>query len=443
MTTRAPSIPAHPPSAATTTTARPSTNGHPHPLLTPLINDVLEPDREYHHYAHTPLASDPTALQDFVLAADGDDVDPGHVFDRLRWGGQFVFASRSARRAADLARQFQGNGFILERRPVFLRKPWPLIPFLARRIHYFVARKVHLIRPGEFTERFTYHVELVHHHGPDHDGDHVVLKRVPTFESVVARLRHKFPDTPVEALEKRARKFTDKIFPTFLTREAAILMILQEHLPRRYASRVPRVIDMEKDIRGFVTSFKMNWLRNGGRPLSQIEFAMQAADLLQAVHDSAGIIHLDLRLDNMVITEHGVGFVDFGSAVRVNENLASNPMLGTLFEELMKTSHIQRMLYTMTKSGEVTASHFVNKVGKVDKGVDVFYLALQFTTPHANPDLANLIHFEPNSEMARRIAALSKTVLRPGDPNDSSHQSAKDILRSLELIDRDLMPHRR
>jgi serine/threonine protein kinase len=200
---------------------------------------------------------------------------------------------------------------------------------------------------------------------------------------------------------------------------------------------------MEKDIRGFVTSFKMNWLRNGGRPLSQIEFAMQAADLLQAVHDSAGIIHLDLRLDNMVITEQGVGFVDFGSAVRVNENLASNPMLGTLFEELMKTSHIQRMLYTMTKSGEVTASHFVNKVGKVDKGVDVFYLALQFATPHANPDLASLIHHEPNSEMAQRLAALSKTVLRPGDPNDASHQSAKDILRSLELIDRDLMHHRR
>ena len=148
-------------------------------------------------------------------------------------------------------------------------------------------------------------------------------------------------------------------------------------------------------------------------------------------------------MDNMVITEHGVGFVDFGSAVRVGENLSTNPMLGTLFEELMRTSHIQRMLYTMTKSGEVTANHFVDNVGKVDKGVDVFYLALQFTTPHANPDLAHLIHYDPNGEMARRIAALSKTVLRPGDPNDKSHQSAKDILRALELIDRDLTTHRR
>jgi len=428
--------PSSPPAAPRA--ARPSTNGHPHPLLAPLINDVLEPDREYHHYAHTPLAADPTALQDFVLAADGDDVDPAHVFDRLRWGGQFVFASRWARRAAELARQFQGNGFVLETRPSVLRKPWPLIPFLARRIHYFVARKVHLVRPGEFTDRFTYQVELVHHHGPTHDGDHVVLKRVPTFESVVARLKHKFPDTPIEALEKRARKFTDKIFPTFLTREAAILMILQEHLPKRYANRVPRVVDMEKDIRGFVTSFKMNWLRNGGRPLSQIEFAMQAADLLQAVHDSAGIIHLDLRLDNMVITDHGVGFIDFGSSMRVTENLASNPMLDALFSELMRTSHIQRMLYHMTTSGQVTAQHFCEKQGKADKGIDVFYLSLQFTTPHANPDLASLIHYDPDSEMARQIAELSKTVLRPGDPSDTTHKSAKDILRSLELLERDI-----
>src|SRR5688500_1749485 len=98
MTTSAPHAttpglhgPAHPPPPA-----HPAhRNGHPHPLLAPVIAQVLEGDREYRHYAHPPLAADPTALQDFVLAADGDDVDPEHVSDRLRWGGQFVFASRS------------------------------------------------------------------------------------------------------------------------------------------------------------------------------------------------------------------------------------------------------------------------------------------------------------------------------------------------------------
>jgi tRNA A-37 threonylcarbamoyl transferase component Bud32 len=415
-------------------------NGHPHPLITPLVARVFADDHEYRRYAHTPASADPAALQDFIFAGDGDQTEPAAVFHRLRWGGQFVFASRSPRRVAQLAREFDRDGFRLEREPDSFRKAWPLFPFLSRRVHFFASRKVNLILPGEFTERFTYHVELVPHAEAGDDA-FVVLKRVPTVESLVAKLRKKFPETPVEAIEKRARKFTEKIFPTFLTREAAILKILQEHLPSRYAHRVPRVIALEKDIRGFVTSLKMNWLRNGGHPLSQLEFAIQAADLLRAVHDHAGVLHLDLRLDNMVITDHGVGFVDFGSSMRVTENLQTNPLLGTLFEELMRTSHIQRMLTHMTKSGQVTAEHFCSQQGKTDKGIDVFYLALQFTTPHANPDLAGLIHYDPQSEMARQIGELSKTVLRPGDPTDPSHRSAKDILRSLELLERDI--HRR
>jgi hypothetical protein len=410
-------------------------NGHVAPLLAPVISQVLAEDREYRHYAHTPAAADPNALQDFVLATDdGEPVDTAGVFDRLRWGGQFVFAARSARRADEAAWALAADGFVIERGPATVRRSWRVFSFLAPRVHYVVARKVLLARPGEFSDRFTYHVELVRH-----GGQYVVQKRVPTFESVVARLRKKFPETATEVIEKRARKFTDKIFPTFLTREAGMLKVLQEHLPARYAGRVPHVIELEKDIRGFVTSFKMNWLRNGGRPLSQLEYAMQAADLLRALHHSAGVVHLDLRLDNMVITDQGVGFVDFGSSVRVSEDLSTNPLLNTLFEELMRTSHIQRMLYHMTKSGQVTAEHLCSQYGKADKGVDVFYLALQFQAPHGNPDLAALIHFDPTSEIARRIAALSNAVLRPATPTDATHRTAKDILRSLELIERELV----
>lgn len=408
-------------------------NGKSHPLLAPLIAQVFEHDREYSRYAHSPIAHDPRALQDFIFVSDDDATDPADVFARLRWGGQFVFASRHARRTAQLARDFDRDGFCVEEPPTYIKRPWRLLPLFSSRVHYFRSRKVFLLRPGDFTDRFTYHVELDRHQQA-RDEEHVVCKKVPTFESVIARLRRKFPDTPLEAIEKRAHKFTDKIFPTFLTREAAILKILQEHLPSRYAHRVPRVIDLEKDIRGFVTTLRMNWLRNGGRPLSQLEFATQAAELLHAIHDFAGVLHLDLRMDNMVITEHGVGFVDFGSAVRVNENLATNPLLSTLFEELMKTSQIQRMLYSMSRSGEVTSEHLRSKHGKADKAIDVFYLALQFTTPHANPDLAALIHYDPQSEMALAIARLSNTVLRPPDPSNPQHQSAKDILRSLEII---------
>ena len=54
-----------------------------------------------------------------------------------------------------------------------------------------------------------------------------------------------------------------------------------------------------------------------------------------------------------MITPLGVGFVDFGSAVRVNENLKQSPLLSSLFEELMRTSEIQRMMFRMTRTGEV------------------------------------------------------------------------------------------
>ena len=95
----------------------------------------------------------------------------------------------------------------------------------------------------------------------------------------------------------------------------------------------------------------------GGKPLSQLEFARQAADLLRVMHDKAGVIHLDLRLDNVVITDKGVGFVDFGSAVREGENIKGNPLLSTIFDELMRTSQIQRMLEKMTTDGTVTATY--------------------------------------------------------------------------------------
>ena len=388
-------------------------------------------DREYLHFAGM-LTAD--GLRNYAVRAEAQPHDPTDVFRSLRWGGQIAYVSTSKSRVREVASKFAANGgFVIETAPTYFRKPLAWLPWFGRRIHYFVARKTQLILPGEFTDRFTYSVELARHERPE-DEAYVVVKRVPTVESVVARLRNKWPDAQADVLEKRARKFAEKIFPTFLTREAAILMILQEHLPSRYAHRVPRIISLEKDIRGFVTTLKMNWLRNGGQPLSQLEFAMQSADLLRAIHDSAGVIHLDLRLDNMVITENGAGFVDFGSAVRVSEDLSKNPLLGTLFDELMRTSHIQKMLFAMTQSGQVTSQHLCAKQGKVDKAIDVFYLALQYTTPHANPDLAGLIQYDPEGQMAKEIAALSATVLRPENPEKPPHQSAKDILRSLELI---------
>jgi serine/threonine protein kinase len=165
-----------------------------------------------------------------------------------------------------------------------------------------------------------------------------------------------------------------------------------------------------------------------------MEFARQSADLLRVLHDIPRVIHLDLRLDNFVVTPHGVGFVDFGSAVRESEDLSRNPLLQSLFGELMRTSQIQRMMEKMTLSGQVTSEVIRGGSGKPDKAADFFYLALQFNSPHANPDLAGLIDYDPVSKDARDLSALTSQILRPTDPAHPLFKSAKDILHGIERI---------
>jgi tRNA A-37 threonylcarbamoyl transferase component Bud32 len=402
-------------------------------LLDRVVGSVLSQDPEFQRFAATPMPETPQgALADYLLAADGEPHDVDDVFARLRWGGQFVYASRYKREAAAAARRFADRGFHVTRGPACVRHGLPL-PLLARRSHYFVARKVQLTLPREFSDRFTYHVHLLE---PPRSGrDCIVLKEVPTHERVAARLRKRFPDVSDEVILKRSRKFTDKIFPLFLTREAAMLRILQKELPARYAGRVPRLLDMDTDARGYVRRLKMNWLRNGGRPLTQIEFARQATELLHVLHDSVGVIHLDLRLDNVVITERGVGFVDFGSSVRVGENLADNPLLETIFDELMRTSQIQRMLSRMTLSGNVTSPIIQNGYRKVDKSVDFFYLAVQVNDPLRNPDFKGLVEFDPASRQAAGLKRLTEEVLRPRDIHHPRFRSAGDMLNGIRLLE--------
>ena len=394
---------------------------------------LLRGNGEFERYKDAAPTRD--GLVDFVFADAHDAHEPRKIFKKLRWGGLCLIASPHQREIAELAERFKRHGFAIEGGPTYTRQGWG-IPLVSRKVHAFVARKVDLIPPGEITNRFTYQVQLVRHTDPA--DPIVVLKEVPSLDAVTHRLSKKHPDYPTSGLEKLARKFTNKIFPTFLTREAGMLMILQEHLPAPYNVRVPRLIDLEKDERGFVRRFRMNWLRNGlpngGEPLSHMEFARQSADLLRVLHDIPRVIHLDLRLDNFVITPNGVGFVDFGSAVRDDEDLSKNPLLQSLFGELMKTSQIQKMMEQMTLSGQVTSDVIKSSRNKPDKAADFFYLALQFNSPHANPDLAGLIDYDPTSKSARDLAGLTSEILRPKDPANPTFKSAKDILHGIERI---------
>ena len=318
----------------------------------------------------------------------------------------------------------------------------------AKKVYFFSARKVSLVEPGQSSDRFTYNVYLeknrqhaaagVVKEGLNWREEYDVVKQVPAADRVLGRLKEKFPEADEETLRRRAKKFTEKIFPVFLMREAAILKLLHRDLPPRFRDRVPRVVESEQDLKGYVQTLRMRWLRNGGKPLSQLEFAKQGAELLAALHDDAKVMHLDLRLDNVVITEKGVGFVDFGSAVRVGEAFPEASLLGNLFGEMMRTSQIQRMLGKMTEKGQVTSEEICNSYHRIDKAVDFFYLAVQINAPHTQSGFCGLVKYEPESREAKELAKLTEEILRPTDPEHSRFKSAREIYEGIVGIERSL-----
>ena len=379
-------------------------------------------------------------LQDAIIATPGEPNLPSEVFTRLRWGGLMLYVDRDEQAIQKVAKAYDSqSGFTIEQpvTPIYTRRLG--IPLLGKKLRGYamLARKIRLIQPGDFTERFTYDVKLTPCKVTDDTPDgYLVTKRVPEYNELLGRLKKKFPDVNPEDLAKRAHKLVDHVFPTFLTREAAMLGILQNKLAPEFRSKVPKPLGIEKDNRGFVRTLHMKWVRVGGEPIKQLDFAIQAAKLLQALHEQANIMHLDLRMDNMVITPEGVGFVDFGSACRIGEQVEQSPMLGTLFTEMMRTSQIQRMLGKMIERGHVTNNAIAEVHGKVDKTVDAFYLAVQIAKPHANPELSQLIEFKPDSEVAGMLASLTAAVLRPKNPEMAQYKTAGDLVRGLKRIER-------
>lgn len=379
-------------------------------------------------------------MTDFFFGTPGQNADPDRLFDALRWGGQFIYCTPSYRDAAAVLERYRYRPeFMVEQEPQPISAPRVLrlghfsarVPFLEKRCWFFVVRKILITRPSDPTDRYSYDVRLIRNGSPNH---YVVQKQVPTFEHACIRLAGRFPDQSREMIENGARKLVTKVFPVFLTREAALLKILQRDLPDEYRDRFPTALNIDQDDRGLVRRMTLNWLRLGGEPMSQIEFARQALDCLRVLHDTVGVMHLDLRLDNMVITPRGVGFLDFGSAVRVGEDFSTNPMLETLFSELLSTSQIQRDLQNLIKKGRVTSRLFTDASMKIDKAFDLFYLVLQMNNPHANPDFRGLVSYFRQSAEARAIAKLSRAVLQPKDPSRTPYRTAAEVLQGVEML---------
>ncbi len=408
-------------------------------ILDTVAQVVCRHDKDY-PWLKDSRFTDGTGMVDYLFALPGDEVSPDPVFHQLRWGGRFVFASTNLGDVVEVEKLYDHeDGFAVDHTlsSTRCRTMGLPLPLLGRRVHYFVARKVTLIPKGEYTERFTFQVDLTRNHVGKHDPHgFCVRKRIPTVEDIFRRLCEKHPETEQGVLEDRAKKLTRRIFPIFLSREAGFLKLLQRDMPKAYRSHVPELLHVDKNEDGMVSELHMTWLRLGGPKMDQIEFAEQATNLLHALHESVKLIHLDLRMDNMVVTPRGVCFVDFGSAVRIGEDISKNKMMSVLFDEMMSTSQIQRLLGRMKTTGRVTSKFLVNGHGKVDRAADIFYLAMQMNQPHSNPDLKPFISYDKSSETARQFRKLHDAVMRPLDDNHPPYTTAKDLLRGIEIVKR-------
>lgn len=374
-----------------------------------------------------------TAMRDWMMIADARQFDRDAVFLALRWGGQAVVSARSPREADALLQQFASRDeWRVDTQPVPLELParsW-VDRFRKRRRFVFVARKVLLELPDRPTFRHSYDVRLAPY--PGVEGGYCVQKRIPPPEQIRRRLLQNLPpDVRPDAagLEQMIRKLLHKVFPLFLTREAGFLKILQRDLPEPFRGHVPDVFDLEYDAKGYVSCLRSRWLRLGGDPMTPMAFATQAADLLRCIHEKIGIVHLDLRLDNFLITEGGVKLVDFGSALRRGESIHESPILTKLFTEMLSASQIRRDLLRMIDKQHIVSAAFAKAYQPPGPAADLFSVVNNFGRLGDHPDFHGLTLSDPAQDA--ELTRVRREVFRPTDPAMPSVYRLRDLCRRL------------
>lgn len=420
-------------------------------ILLPVAERVLARAADRTRFAQSEAQFGVSGVRDYEFNTAAREASPGAAFGRLRWGGRMVFASASPGEVRRLWEDYRGRPeWLVEREPEAIARPrgvalgrltdLPLPPGLRRlrgadATHYFVARKVMLDPADAPTAKHSYDVRLTPPRDEAERRDAtdglVVLKRVPTLEQATARLRQTSPDTPADVVEKIAAKFVRKVFPIFLTREAAFLKLLQRDLPEAFRDKTPRLLSMEKDGDGLARSIAMKWMRQGGEPISQTDFARQSAELLRALHESVGIMHLDLRLDNLLVTERGVCLIDFGSSVRVGEDVAAPSNTNTLLREMLDASQITRDLKRLRRKQRVAAAVFDGLPFPPTPAFDLFALATNMTRPHDNAEFVGLVEHERDSGEGLRFSRLRKRILQPGSADPAPIRTVHDLCVAL------------
>ncbi len=450
-----------------------SGGGLPSPLLRAVAGRVLVSEADRQRFARSQRQAGAAGVRDYEFTTDFARCRPDLAFDRLRWGGQLVFASHQPREVDELLSYYRGkpewriehepglaSGAGMPRAlsggalsggalpgagagvvvtpvmPMLGRLPRWAMPGSTRRLverrgYFMIVRKVLLDPLSRLSARHSYDVSLIRMEGPPDPRDApdgwVVRKRVPSVEQAMSRLVQTCPNVATSRLAEIAAKLVRKVFPVFLTREAAFLKLLQRDLPASMRGRTPRVMSMETDERGLVRSMTLSWLRLGGEPMPQLTFARQLADLVRALHEAVGVLHLDLRLDNLVVSETGVGLVDFGSSIRVGEHTAANPMIDTLLREMLQASQITADLGRQRSKGMVCSTLFDGLPYPPTAAFDLFALVTNMTRPHDNPDLKGLVTYDRESREAIRLSRLRRAVLRPAREASDDGRAVVDV----------------
>ncbi|BAM03257.1 protein kinase family protein [Phycisphaera mikurensis] len=399
--------------------------------------------------AAPPAPTDPEAPEPAVnlyVAAAPAAVPADALLARLRWGGVLLLTAANRRALAAREAGFAGGEWLAEGDPCPL-PPWPLAPsgllgpvlgWPGRRA---AARAWRKVRHEPEDRPSLYHHSFDVRLGRDagQPSGFRVIKRVPTMTAIQRRLaRHaeRGGGAKHADLEQAARKLGNKIFPVFLTREAAFLKILQERLPELVdAGRFPRVLDLEKDERGFVKRIEMSWLRLGGPPIGAVAFATGAVELVEKLHRVARIVHLDLRLDNFVITDSGVCLVDFGSGIRVGETFDSRGMLDKLLQEMLSSSRIRQDLRRMQRKDRVTSPVFENAYDPPGPAVDLYSVAQNLTQAARHAEFSGLLR--SSKREASELSRLRRGVLRPA-PGEPVIATTAELLEALRTLGRRL-----
>ena len=360
---------------------------------------------------------------------------PEPAFDCLRWGGQVVLLGDTAEAVG-------------RARAAFLHRPeWAceqdapaVLPGAAGRPapgYAATVRKVLLEPPGRLTARHSYAVALHPAAGPADAAalrqghGWTVEKRVPTVAEALSRLKQTHPGLDPDRAAVLAEKLVMKAFPLLLTREAAFLRRLQTYLPDNLKPRTPELHKLEVDERGFARRLELTWLRMGGPPLSQLQFARGAAEMVAAAHTHATLMHLDLRLGNFVITERGVGLIDFGSSVMLNEDLTANRAVNSVIREMLLASEISHDLRRHRNKRLADNPAFTDLPYPPAAGYDLFALATCMTRPHDFDEFRGIVTFDRDGDDALRLSRLRQRVLL-GTPNVPPIASVQELAEALD-----------